>query len=1093
MADDKLKFLVSEAESNIVHLFSDYSAMQDYLDFSAKNPHLTYYAASMVNGTNYADTYEGWKERGYNVNAGEHGTAVFQKRNTVKRKFIDDYGNLRDLSSASYKERQKIQNGDLKLSSDLTSFYTIQHLFRQEQTTANGISLDTESPKSVLSFGHVQSVVNDSAASIIDDADFALPNSVTDCATAYATYMLCREENVDYDKDDLYELVTYNLDDTPVNLSISEKKLVLNYSLKIVRSQHTKALLEDVKQEVSKQIEDAKKRINTIKASDITDLKVIEKTYDERTRENQVTFSCNVLGKPDTLVYIFSKDEYGASFSIHTTNDDIFERLMSREMSGSEWNKLADKLYDESVVDIWSKEINSVETLEDLMVKENEFGDVVLNLDNNATERIWDLFHAKKLELHAFGNNVKEPVSSDDIVIDGDIVFPEKAENEKSKSSKQKIEDFGKKIGGARKDLWAKKGLSTKELADMNFAEKNKYGVKNYIFPKPDYQAMVDEGMPVRVAFFIKTVRDAIPAKPVFDYMDRNDNERMAEKIAGYVEFVSTFKESLMKLKTEDDVLNFYKNEIKDIYITQKQYSSFVEATELCHGNLTNKLLRACQISRYGLNALDSKIKKKQFCYSEHDKKIVGFEIVKYDDSCEFDKDMDRTILKRNLHGGTYFYYPEGSMAEPSNWTKDTYFVLHNRTIVANNLTENEAKETLEELADVYSDISKDEKKQRKKKFVPAQLEHIERDGPSNGINENNHATGQMYLDTFGFSGGEFGNWMNEKDRQASLDFGYDALMDLADALNIEPQDISLGGELSIAFGSRGRSGAAAHYEPLRKVINLTKMHGAGSLAHEWGHALDNIFSQKLKGSDVDTWLTDCRGTGSNLLGSVQDLVKSFKYKRPSSDDARALAEKYCESYKDTFTSCFKEATDSIDDSLWQKFSNEVNNLIYSSELSRDDAMQVFANINDYLQSNNEKLISVGDVKMLYGKIVEANTAFNDYLLKPPLEQTDFYKNSVVFDSLFSKDSKGYWQSTKEMFARAFACYISDKLPYRSDYLCGHADSFSSVFNGKPIKAVPEGEERKLINQNFDKVITQLKDLGLLHEQNRVHVKNKGR
>ena len=283
-----------------------------------------------------------------------------------------------------------------------------------------------------MSFGHVQSVVNDSAASIIDDADFALPNSVTDCATAYATYMLCREENVDYDKDDLYELVTYNLDDTPVNLSISEKKLVLNYSLKIVRSQHTKALLEDVKQEVSKQIEDAKKRINTIKASDITDLKVIEKTYDEGTKENQVTFSCNVLGKPDTLVYIYSKDEYGASFSIHTTNDDIFDRLMSREMSGSEWNKLADKLYDESVVDIWSKEINSVETLEDLMVKENEFGDVVLNLDNNATARIWDLFHAKKLELHAFGNNVKDPVSSDDIVIDGDIVFPEKAENEKS-------------------------------------------------------------------------------------------------------------------------------------------------------------------------------------------------------------------------------------------------------------------------------------------------------------------------------------------------------------------------------------------------------------------------------------------------------------------------------------------------------------------------------------------------------------------------------------------------------------------------------------------------------------------------------------
>ncbi|MFR0839198.1 MAG: LPD1 domain-containing protein [Neglectibacter timonensis] len=27
-----------------------------------------------------------------------------------------------------------------------------------------------------------------------------------------------------------------------------------------------------------------------------------------------------------------------------------------------------------------------------------------------------------------------------------------------------------------------------------------------------------------------------------------------------------------------------------------------------------------------------------------------------------------------------------------------------------------------------------------------------------------------------------------------------------------------------------------------------------------------------------------------------------------------------------------------------------------------------------------------------------------------------------------------------EMTARAFACYIKDKLPYRSDYLAGHAD-----------------------------------------------------
>ena len=37
-----------------------------------------------------------------------------------------------------------------------------------------------------------------------------------------------------------------------------------------------------------------------------------------------------------------------------------------------------------------------------------------------------------------------------------------------------------------------------------------------------------------------------------------------------------------------------------------------------------------------------------------------------------------------------------------------------------------------------------------------------------------------------------------------------------------------------------------AHYEPLLEVINLTKLRGAGCLAHEWAHALDDILSESL-------------------------------------------------------------------------------------------------------------------------------------------------------------------------------------------------------------------------------------------------------
>ena len=44
---------------------------------------------------------------------------------------------------------------------------------------------------------------------------------------------------------------------------------------------------------------------------------------------------------------------------------------------------------------------------------------------------------------------------------------------------------------------------------------------------------------------------------------------------------------------------------------------------------------------------------------------------------------------------------------------------------------------------------------------------HVKRTGPDyrNGV----EITGQHYLDTFGFRGGEFGNWMNQNDRQTSL------------------------------------------------------------------------------------------------------------------------------------------------------------------------------------------------------------------------------------------------------------------------------------------------------------------------------------
>ena len=64
-------------------------------------------------------------------------------------------------------------------------------------------------------------------------------------------------------------------------------------------------------------------------------------------------------------------------------------------------------------------------------------------------------------------------------------------------------EDFGEKIGGAKKDLWKERGLLSGDLAAMNGREADKYVKKDNIWKKPDYGAMIDGGMPVDVAFFI--------------------------------------------------------------------------------------------------------------------------------------------------------------------------------------------------------------------------------------------------------------------------------------------------------------------------------------------------------------------------------------------------------------------------------------------------------------------------------------------------------------------------------------------------------------------------------------------------------------
>ena len=135
--------------------------------------------------------------------------------------------------------------------------------------------------------------------------------------------------------------------------------------------------------------------------------------------------------------------------------------------------------------------------------------------------------------------------------------------------------------------------------------------------------------------------------------------------------------------------------------------------------------------------------------------------------------------------------------------------------------------------------------------------------------------TPEKFAAVLPFRGVEFGNWVNQTERAALLNSAFDGFHDLAAVLNIAPAAVTLNGSLAFAFASRGHSKAAAHYESARRVINLTKKSGAGCMAHEWFHAVDNFAA----GGRVNNFATE-NADHSRAYAILQAIKKTAFYTR---------------------------------------------------------------------------------------------------------------------------------------------------------------------------------------------------------------------
>lgn len=660
----------------------------------------------------------------------------------------------------------------------------------------------------------------------------------------------------------------------------------------------------------------------------------------------------------------------------------------------------------------------------------------------------------------------------------------------------RKIDDFGEKIGGARKDL--ARGIRIEDLNNMSNMDISKNITKTKIWGKIDYEELVNNGTPKLVAFYIKTLKDALPAKP--PSLDKKSAE-------SYIKFIEGVKEDLMNIKSEAEIETFFKEKVAGKYTTKNYYSYTPKPgyEEL----LTNKFFKAAQVR--DLLHFTALMVSKKFLFTRDEKErsdaLEAYPIHKYGENVEWSASSNGNPYfgVRDILGGTSFLYPKGELSEPAAWEPNTWFVQLNYKDFKNNFPTREAAE--EYAVQFYKEQQQKKKEEKKLTDTVPYLTKLRRELPKyHGIAT---VTTDAIQKTFNFRGGEFGNYESASDRVTNIERSYDALCALAETLNISVKDIPFNGRLAIAYGARGRGGknaALAHYEPEKKVINLTKLKGAGSLAHEWMHALDHYLynlelpqhEQALTGDEVKNskYLLSNNTYAGNIMN---DLVNTMRFKEVKVSEcndprySRALTKE-----KIHLQRAIRDFEFSMDSENFQKL-EEIIKKFQKNDIEYSDYRNI-ENDPDNLNPAIKKLIS--DISELVGKdlstgdrridsivynqanLTELKREESEEVVKIP---TKFLSDARLLDSKF-KSNKLYYSTNHEMLARAFACYVSDKLAEKSrvdDYLSGHSDiqswtpselGYERRVKDEYISISPMGEERKLINKEFDKLFEVIKE-----------------
>lgn len=209
------------------------------------------------------------------------------------------------------------------------------------------------------------------------------------------------------------------------------------------------------------------------------------------------------------------------------------------------------------------------------------------------------------------------------------------------------IHDFGSKIGGARKDVWVKRGLCIEDTKNMTASEKEKYIKRDYIWPKPDTQDELEKGFSRFIVYWHNEMRKTVTPK--------KNNYISAEE---YINGVRKIRAMVEAVKTEKEISDFEQKALDGVFL-QKKYGRAYEYIAPFENILNgNKFLK--NTGTYGLLNMKCKMGKENFAMTEDEIMKKQFPVFFIDgDKCSVAEDRGRTILIYKSGCSAYYCYPK--------------------------------------------------------------------------------------------------------------------------------------------------------------------------------------------------------------------------------------------------------------------------------------------------------------------------------------------------------------------------------------------------------------------------------------------------